>query len=99
MQGVCLPISPQGPAVTHDSRSSAPGQNLTVSFTQAQDSGWASKSIAVISSPSMFEPWVDLDNFHLYWMILASGKNFSGQSTWLMVFAPSWKKLILLIFH
>ena len=56
MQGICLPILPQGPAVTHDSRSSALGQNLTMSFTQAQNSGWASKSMVVISSPSIFEP-------------------------------------------
>ena len=47
---------PQGPPVTHDSRSSAPGQNLTMSFTWAQDSGWACKSMGVTSSPSVFGP-------------------------------------------
>ena len=76
MQGPCLPVlpmenhcilnlspSPQGPHFTHDAISSAPGPNLTLSITQAQDSAWASKAMGVVSRAFNYGAMSGFGNF------------------------------------
>lgn len=96
-----LNMSPSlwGPHVTHDTIGSAPGQKLILSIIQAQDSGWASKDMGVVSSSFNFCTMSGFGNIEFTLNDFSHWSKLHWQVCMTDSFASSSKKQMLLISH